>query len=70
MNAGTNWRAAGKKGPLASPLVESAKKYSKTEEEILGYAARILDLAAELYLRFEEAKAEFLRSFMRSVEGG
>ncbi len=68
VDAYNDWRETGKKEHLATLLVEAAKKHSKSEEEVLGYATRILDLAAERYLRLEEEKVEFPRSFMRSVE--
>ena len=63
-----DWLATGAEEPLANLLVQSARKNSKSDEDVLPYASRILSLAAERYLLFEEEKGVFPGVFMRSVE--
>ncbi len=63
-----NWLATGAEEPLANLLLQSARKNSKSDEDVLPYASRILSLAAERYLLFEEEKEVFPSAFMRSVE--
>ena len=63
-----HWLATGAKEPLANLLVQSARKKAKSEEDVFPFASRILSLAAERYLFFDEEKNEFPDVFMRSVE--
>src|SRR5712692_331486 len=62
------WLTTGAEERLTNLLVQSARKKSKSDEDVLPYASRILSLAAERYLLFEEEKNEFPGAFMRSVE--
>ncbi len=63
-----DWREKAAKEPLTNLLLQSARKHSNNEDEVLAYARRILALAAERYLQLEEERAEFPRAFMRSIE--
>src|SRR5437773_2298773 len=63
-----HWLATGAKEQLANLLIQSAKKKARSDEDVFPFASRILSLAAERYLFFDEEKNEFPDVFMRSVE--
>jgi hypothetical protein len=63
------WQKTGDRKPLADLILDAAKKHSRSKEENLQIAGKILSLAVGFYLPFDEKeRATFPRLFMRLLE--
>lgn len=63
------WQKTGDTKPLTGLIVDAAKKHSRSKEENLQIAGKVLSLAVGFYLPFDEKdRATFPRLFMRVVE--